>query len=179
MFGEKTTGTSVAALIHRFTPQIRNYIEHRSGGASLDDLFQETVAQALASADHFEYRGDAQFLGWIYIIARRITTQAFRRSARLQALRLCGSGSSAAGVPAAGIPGAGGTPSSVAGRSEQCQRLASAIKSLPNQYREILILYRIEERPLVEVARILDKSKTATCHLLARALAKLSEALSE
>jgi RNA polymerase sigma-70 factor (ECF subfamily) len=165
-------------LIGRFEPQIRSYVQNRAGGGPGDDLYQDTIAAALAAAQRFEYQGDAQFLSWIYTIARRQITQNRRRMIR-PALRLCRSDSSAPGVPESRIPGCVPSPSSAAARSEHCLRLRDAMNSLPDAYREILMLYKIEERPLGEVARILNKSKSATCHLLSRALAHLNEVLSE
>jgi RNA polymerase sigma factor (sigma-70 family) len=60
---------------------------------------------------------------------------------------------------------------------EAAKRLQVAINSLPEDYRRVIILYKIEERSLPEVAAEMGRSKVATCRLVARALSKLRKKL--
>ena len=53
------------------------------------------------------------------------------------------------------------------------------LRELPSDYRTVLQLYRIEQRPLAEVAARMNRTKQATCHLIARAMATLRDALRE
>lgn len=178
MSREQSRSVTISDLLRRFERQIRRHIERQSGRAGLDDVFQETVAAALAGAERFEYRGDGQFLAWIYTISRRVMLQNSRKTAR-NSMRLCRSLSNSPGAAELSLAQQGDTPSSMAARLESCHKLAEAIHALPQAYREVIMLYRIEDRPLGEVAQILGKSKSATCHLLARAMAVLNEKLSE
>lgn len=178
MSREQLHGAAVADLLRRFEPQIRCYLHRMVGEGGLDDVYQETITAALAAADRFEYHGDAQFMVWVYTIARRVVLQSQRKAARTPA-RLCSPLSSTPGVPESAIAQLGGTPSSLVARSEYCRKLAQAMNALPQAYREVVTLYKIEERPLGEVAQILGKSKSATCHLFARALAALNEKFQE
>jgi RNA polymerase sigma-70 factor (ECF subfamily) len=171
----------VAQLIQRHGAQVRRIIERRSGPAVLerttvDDLYQETVAAALTSAPAFQYRDDARFIGWITTIARR-TISKHMDHGRPVVGRIKRDDSTGVGVFASHLPGREGAPSSAISAEEAAMRLREAIKALPEDYRQVVILYRIEERPLSEVATTMGRSKVATCRLLARAFSKLRKTL--
>ena len=63
-----------------------------------------------------------------------------------------------------------------AGREREIA-LHDAIGKLPEHYRRVLTLYKLEERPLTEVAARMERSKGATCRLIARAIGQLRDTL--
>jgi len=63
--------------------------------------------------------------------------------------------------------------------SEQSDSLVKILRELPPDYRTVLQLYRIEQRPLAEVAVRMNRTQGATCQLIARAMAMLRDALRE
>jgi RNA polymerase sigma-70 factor (ECF subfamily) len=75
------------------------------------------------------------------------------------------------------IPGNVRTPSSHAAKTEQRHALRSAINSLPERYRTVLRLYKLEELSLGDVATSLKLTKNATARLLERALSELRRRL--
>jgi RNA polymerase sigma factor (sigma-70 family) len=68
------------------------------------------------------------------------------------------------------------TPSVLLCRKEQLDRLERAIDNLKPEYREVVVLSRIEKLSHEEIASRLDKSKGAVAMLLSRALVALTAA---
>ncbi len=181
--GDKTPSPTVEELLTLHRGQIRTFLTRRSGPAVLrrttvDDLFQETAKAAMSSADSFTYQDDARFLSWITTIARRVISQSLRGPKGAGPfLRIRRSGSTGTGVGQSNLLSLVGTPSSAAAGRERMTALYAAMSKLPEHYQEVLRLYKLEERPLGEVAEHLGKTKGATCRLLARATEALRESL--
>ena len=175
----------VERLIAKYQRQIRGIISRRSGPqvlqrTTLDDLYQETVARAIASAPTFVYDGDSRFLVWIGTIARRVVGRALnRQNKRIHIVRIKRSRSTGVGVVDAELPSGRRTPSSVAAGNERSAMLDRAIATLPDHYQQVIRLYKLEQRPIEEVAAEVGRSKGATCALIFRALKQLRAALTE
>lgn len=173
----------VAGLIQRHGAQIRHILKRRTASVvldrtTLDDLYQEIVAEALRSAGTFEYHDDARFIGWITTIARRTVGRHVAAPAKEPpTVRLKRDDSTGLGVFASQVTGKEDRPSQIFSAEEGAKQLHRAINSLPEDYRRGIILYKIEERSLSEVAAAMGRSKVATCRLLARALSKLRKKL--
>jgi RNA polymerase sigma factor (sigma-70 family) len=179
------SGPSLEELLLKHSGPIRRIIERRSGHlilkqTTVEDLYQETVAAAIASSDTFCYSTDAQFMSWIATIVRRAISRQLRGPQRaLGSERIRGAGSSGPGVPESRLYLARRTPSSSAAGHEGEDRLQRAIRDLPRDYRMAVTLYKLEERSLAEVAAQMGRTKGATCRLLARAMDVLRETLGE
>lgn len=173
----------IQQLIAKHERTIRDFIVRRSGSqvlkrATADDMFQETVAAACASARTFEFRGDGSFVAWISTIARRVIARyAAGVEREPHTFRIKGPESTGVGVYETELTPRGRTPSSLVASRERRAALLDAIRNLSPEYRRVLTLYKIEERSLDEVAEITGREKTATCHLIARAIRKLRETL--
>lgn len=173
----------VERLLSEHKDQIRRFIGGRSGSAVLrrttvDDLYQETVVAALASAETYEYTDDAGFISWVYTIARRIISRSFRKMGdRASVVRIRGMFSSGTGVSETSLYSPNRTPSSAVAGGERSDSLLKAIRELPAHYRTVLTLHRIEERPLADVAARMNLTRGATCQLIVRAMALLREKL--
>lgn len=170
-------------LVTRHEIQIRRFISRRSGPAVLrrttvEDLHQETVEIALESANSFVFSDDARFLGWISTIARRVIARSLRPRRREPTMvRLKRAESTGVGVPESALQAGTRTPSSVVAGAERTAALSKALQTLPPHYRLVIRLYKLEERPLAEVAARMGRSKGATGRLLRRALEALSARL--
>jgi RNA polymerase sigma-70 factor (ECF subfamily) len=57
--------------------------------------------------------------------------------------------------------------------------VADALESLPEHYREVIVLRHLEELPFADVARRMGRSVDSVKHLWTRALASLQGALGE
>jgi RNA polymerase sigma-70 factor (ECF subfamily) len=170
-------------LVSKHQNTIRRFISKRSGPevlkhTTIEDIYQEAVAEALASAETFEFADDAGFVAWMGTISRRIIARSVARRRNEPAImRIKGAQSSGAGVLEGHLPLHGRTPSSHVAQHERRNALSVAIQGLPEDYQRVLTLYKIEELPLDEVARRMGRSKGAVCRLVARAVVKLRRRL--
>lgn len=170
-------------LIAQHQLVLKRFITRRSGPkvlqkTTVDDLFQELVAQAIAHADRVSFVDDAHFLAWMQQILRGIIGKTLRtHGIRQPILRIRNVGSSGPGVATEALFAGQQSPSSLAATHEGTRRLRRAIEDLPSDYRRALSLYKLESRTLDDVAMILQRSKGATSKLIARSLAMLAETL--
>jgi RNA polymerase sigma factor (sigma-70 family) len=67
------------------------------------------------------------------------------------------------------------SPSGVAMAEEQAQTLGRALERLPDDYRRIILLHYQEQRPLTEIAPLLNRSYDAVRSLWARAIRRLRQ----
>ena len=180
---ESANSQFVQRLLDRHARAIRKFIGRRSGPellkrTTVDDLFQETVATVIQSADNFVFVDNSRFLCWVYTIARRVMARSLS-SARNgpNTIRICRASSSGGGVPEAELMAHTRTPSSMAATRERKTALVRAMQLLPAHYRKVITLYKIEQRPLAEVAAEMNRTKGATCRLIARAMEMLRKGM--
>ncbi len=175
----------VDQLLAKHERQIRRFLARRSGPlvlrrVTLDDLFQETAAAAIASAHTVAFENDAHFFAWVMTIARRVINGTLTRQGRTpRSVRLRRAQSSGIGIPESELVSPRRTPSSSAAGREHTTRLCEAIDKLPDHYRCVITLYKLDELALADVAQQLGKTKGATCRLVARALKQLRSVLVE
>jgi len=175
---------SLPELVIFHSETIRKILTRRSGSAVLkrttvEDLYQETISAALASASTFCYRDDSSFFSWMETIARRvIARQLGSRHSAFDPMRIRRDASTGIGIPEGQIFAAGRSPSSSAAVRESESALQRALEKLPDHYRRAIVYYEIEELPLAEVALRMKRTKGATCRILARAREKLHQLLS-
>lgn len=187
--GIGVTGSSPAALVAKLVSKherrIRRFIGRRSGPevlkrATVDDIFQDTVAAAIASADTFEFHDDDRFVAWITTIARRVIAHCIAYARRgPSTIRIKRAESSGVGVSESELCPGPRTPSSLAAGQEREAAIRSAIGKLPDRYRQVLTLYKLEEKPLAEVAKRMGRTKGATCRLIARAIRHLRRMMAD
>ncbi|MBI3468858.1 MAG: sigma-70 family RNA polymerase sigma factor [Planctomycetes bacterium] len=151
------------------------------------DLLQETFLAATHSISEFAGTDPETFVRWLQVVAARRVADAYRRyfdfekrdlrkEVPLEQLLVRSDRSAVRLVDQLADSASG--PLSIAQRHEQLLRLADALETLPEHYREVLQLRYLEERPLNEIARQLGRTKGATAMLMARAIEKLRELLS-
>lgn len=155
------------SLVDRYRDRLEAFIRSRMGPSLLgktdvEDVVQETVLKAFRSLRSFEWHGEESFLRWIIRIAANVIFQTARRE-RPGLI-----------VPLLHDVSAGGpTQSTTMRRAERFDRLREAVKSLSPDYRQVVLLARIERLPIREVARRIGRSTKATNQLLWRAMQKL------
>ena len=141
------------------------------------DVVQDALVRALGGLQDFTYRDEGDFLRWLSRIAEnRLHDIVDRFHAEKRDIRR--------EIPFKGIGmytgnGVAGplqttTPSVLLSRKEQLDRLERAIDDLKPEYREVILLSRIERLSHEEVAARLGKSKGAVAMLLSRALVALT-----
>ena len=146
------------------------------------DLVQDALILALGGLKDFTYKNEGDFLRWL----SRITQNALRdnldklytdkRDIRKE-VRLENYGPTT-GSGFVGTPGPiqATTPSVIMSKKEDLDKLEKAIDQLKPDYREVIVLSKIDGLSYKEIGDRLGKSIDSVGHLLSRAMVALTEA---
>jgi RNA polymerase sigma-70 factor (ECF subfamily) len=145
------------------------------------DLVQDALVSALGGLKDFTYKNEGDFLRWLARITQnqlrdnldKIYTE--KRDIRKE-VRLEHSGPTTGGG-FVGTPGPieATTPSAIMSKKEDLDKLEKAIDKLKSDYREVIVLAKIDGLTYKEIADKLDKSIDSVGHLLSRAMVALTE----
>jgi RNA polymerase sigma-70 factor (ECF subfamily) len=148
-------------------------------------VVQETFLAAHRDFQSFRGTTEAEFVSWLRnIMANRLAdlmrrhVKAKARDARLEQ-RLAGDLDRSSQAMALALAARGPSPSQEAARRELGVLLADAIKALPADYGEVIVLRHLEGLPFAEVAARMGRSVDSVEKLWVRALARLRKALGE
>jgi RNA polymerase sigma-70 factor (ECF subfamily) len=144
------------------------------------DLVQETLIHALTGLADFTYENEGDFVRWLSKIvenelrANLKKLHADKRDIRKE-VRLDKYGSTTGGG-FAGSPGPieATTPSAMMSRREELDKLEEAIDELKPEYREVIVLAKIDGLSYKEIGDRLGKSSDAIRKLVSRAMAELT-----
>lgn len=159
----------------RMGPELRSQLESV-------DLVQDALIGALEDLGDFTYRHEGDFLRWLSQIAEnRIRDHidrlhAGKRDVRRQVQLDTTPRGSGDGQIHAAVPMITTTPSAVLSRREDLDRLEQAMDRLRSEYREVLMLAKVEGLAHKEIANRLNKSPAAVAKLLSRAIVALANA---
>ncbi|MFG0320533.1 MAG: RNA polymerase sigma factor [Planctomycetota bacterium JB042] len=170
-------------LLVRHLPGLLSFVRRRAADLapkeSASDLVQSTCREVLAdlAAGRLVYRGEGEFRAWLFEAAlfkvrnRRRYWTAERRDHRRER-RPPSSDRSRETLDDAARTSA--TPSREARAHEEGERLRALLDELPERYRDVLRLARLENLPHGEIAARLGVSEVASRQLLSRAMARLA-----
>ena len=145
------------------------------------DLVNEALICALRDLKEFTYRDEGDFLRWLSQIAEnRIRDNIDKLHADKRDIRkespldgYTSTGTNALDrVPQLAMST---TPSAILSKREELDRLENAIDRLRPEYREIILLAKIEGLSYKEIADRLSKSTDVVGYLLSRAMMALAE----
>ena len=145
---------------------------------SMDDVMQQTCADAFLSIGRFEPHGEGSFGAWLFTIAKRNLLNALemleaekrgKGRRRIEPIGREDSFVALYDLLSAGLT----TPSRHAAQSEACGMLEQAIQHLPETYRKAVQMYDIEGRPVEEVAQALKRSPGSVHMIRTRAHRRL------
>jgi RNA polymerase sigma-70 factor, ECF subfamily len=159
----------LAVLAHyRLGPQLRGLME-------IDDVLQETLLKAYLQLDQFTYRTPGSFLRWLSRIMDHVIADTARYHGRqkrnaAEALPLK-SESRPGGVE----PADSRTPSRLLAQDEGLHALLRELDELPGDYREVILLTKIEGLSTQEVAERMGRSRETIALLLHRAIKRLRQ----
>jgi len=144
------------------------------------DLAQDVLFSALRDLGRFTYSSEGDFVRWLAKIAEnrirdnldklRAGKRDIRKEVQLENHRPT-TGKSFACAPE---PIVTTTPSVILSRKEEFDRLSRAIDTLKREYREIILLTKIEGLSYGDIGKRLGKSADAVRMLCCRAMAALS-----
>lgn len=176
-----------AALVRRYTEPLETLIRLRLGPAlrrrlETEDLLQETYLHAFDALSTFEWRGTGSFFRWLGDVAEHTVRRHVRDHLQTerravdhdQSLDRDAHTAWRNGPTLAKLLGpAGVSPSTAKRREERFERLEAALYDLHPDYREVIILARIRELSIQEIARTTGRTPEAITMLLLRALRQL------
>ena len=164
--------------------RLRMGAELRSKLQSMD-VVQDVFVSALRSLEGFTYQTEGDFLRWLATITEnRIRDNlekfhAHKRNIRKEIpLDIPGQTGKDSWLSPVG-PVDSTTPSIIVSQREEFDRLEKTMEKLPPEYKQVILLAKIEGLSGPELAQRLGKTPGAVRALLCRALATLSEAYEE
>jgi RNA polymerase sigma-70 factor (ECF subfamily) len=140
-----------------------------------NDLAQETFVRVFKSCQHF--RADAKFSTWLFTIAANVARNHFRWRARHPSLSLDADNSETNQTLGGSLPANSPLPDEAALAGERTSAVHSAVKHLPEELREVIVLCEWEDHSAAEAASILETTPRAVESRLYRARGILREQL--
>jgi len=178
--------SAVNQLCRVYGERVRRMVRLRMGRElrpKLDsvDLVQDAILSALEGLGNFTYKNEGDFLRWLSRIAQNALRdnldklyadkRDIRREVRLDSNRP----STHSPHPKPHEPIQATTPSVILSKKEDLDKLEKALDKLKPEYREVIVLAKIEGLSYSEIADKLDKSVNAVGHLISRAMMALSD----
>ncbi len=155
-------------LYERYVDRIYNYIFYRVGDHhDAEDLTARTFFRALDHIDQYEDRG-VPFSAWLYRIAHNLVANWHRDRSRRRLISLDG---------LIRLAEPGSAPEHEIERRETHELLRAAIRRLPPDRQQLLILKFGERLSNAEIGRIMGKTEGAIKSLYHRTLIALREDL--
>jgi RNA polymerase sigma-70 factor (ECF subfamily) len=162
----------------RMSPELRSQVDSM-------DLVQDTLLMAVRDLDDFTCHNDGDFLRWLLSVAENrihdnvdkfhAQKRDIRRQVSLEKLVKQATSLERRG----GLPLATTTPSAVLARREDLDRLEQAMDRIKPEYRQVIMLAKIEGRSHKDIGARLGKSPAAVAMLLSRAIVALSNAFGQ
>ncbi|MCD6291160.1 MAG: sigma-70 family RNA polymerase sigma factor [Anaerolineae bacterium] len=164
----KTDPKAFGELYERYVNRIYNYIYYRVGDPSdAEDLTARTFFRALDHIDRYVDRG-IPFSAWLYRIAHNLVANWHRDRSRHKMVSL-------EGLLRLSAPG--DSPEREAERNEERDALLAAIRRLPPDRQQLLILKFGEHLSNYEIGQIMGRTEGAIKSLYHRTLIALREDL--
>ena len=158
-------------LYERYVDKIYHYVYYRTGNHhDAEDLTAKVFFQALNHIPRFVQRG-APFSSWLYRIAHNLVANWHRDRSRRQVISL----DRLATLTRQAEDG----PFEYAAQGEQREALLAAIRRLPGDRQQLLILKFVERLPNAQIGQIMGRSEGAIKSLYHRTLVTLRDDLQD
>lgn len=179
-------------LLQRHLDGVRAFVRLRLGRQLRDrdtslDLVQSVCREALEDLHDFRYRGPHSFRNWLLRRAENKIRDRGRYWSRERRRRDREAGQVSAALAEERERGVDllsqlrtfCTPSRHASAREELARAEAAFRSLPDDYREVILLARVQHLPHEQIAEQMGRSVASTRTLLHRALARVATLLED
>ena len=164
----KKDPSAFGQLYERYVAKIYNYVYYRVGNHhDAEDVTSRVFYRALTHIQDYTDRG-VPFSAWLYRIAHNLVANWHRDHARRQDLAL-------EDVTLVGEPRE--MPELVAETNEERRWLLNAIRRLPEERQELLILKFVEQLSNAEVGHVMGRTEGAIKSLYHRTLLSLRDEL--
>lgn len=149
--------------------------DHIRRQISIQDLVQETFLRAYRDFDRFKYLGPGSFMNWLSTIADHVVTDRGRHQNRqkrkaVDILRFRSDTNPQGPEPAISL-----TPSRIFAGQEKMEKLKEILNSLPEDYRQVIILAKVHGCLTEEIAQKMGRPRKSVPLLLHRALKRFRE----
>ena len=160
-------------LVEEYQDRLVRYLVYVLGRRDeVDDLVQETWLRVMERGR--SYDGRSRFEPWLFTVARHLTIDYLRRRREVSL------DSEDEGKPGAMPPVSSAlSPFALAARTEDAERLASALQGLQPIYREALVLRFIEDLSLQEISAVVGAPVATVAARVYRGLAALRSQMEE
>lgn len=173
---------SVGALLARHLTSLRAYVRLR-GGPNLrrwesdSDLVQSVCAEVLRGEERFDYQGEDAFRHWLFTTALRklVEKNRYHRAQRRDRERI--EGGARVDHDLAACYASLVTPSQTAMGNEAMARLEQALDTMPESWRDAVLMSRLMGFPYPEIARRLGQAESTVRANLSRAIARVGRVL--
>jgi len=163
------SAAACAALYDRHYDAVYRYCYFRLGDeGAAQDLAGEVFVRMVARLDRFQARG-RPLLAWLYTVARNLVADHYRQRKRAAQVSLEGT--------LALQPDGGGDLGQEVDRTLMAQHVASALRHLTEEQRQVIVCKFVEDLDNAEIARLMGKSEGAIKALQHRALGALRRTL--
>lgn len=167
----KADPVAFGLLYERYIDKIYNYVYYRTGNHhDAEDLTAKVFYQALNHIPRYVQRG-APFSSWLYRIAHNLVANWHRDRSRRQVVSLDR-------LSLVGPQGDDGPFEQVA-LGERRDALLAAIRRLPADRQQLLILKFVERMPNAQIGKIMGRSEGAIKSLYHRTLVALRQELAD
>jgi RNA polymerase sigma-70 factor (ECF subfamily) len=164
----KTDPVAFGILYERYVNKIYNYVYYRIGNQhDAEDLTARTFYRALDHIERYVDQG-APFSAWLYRIAHNLVANWHRDQSRRKIISL-------EDIKLSVQRRQG--PDQMAEQNEEKDELLAAIRRLPPDRQQLLILKFVEGLSNAEIGKVMDRSEGAIKSLYHRTLLSLREML--
>ncbi len=155
-------------LYERYVEKIYNYVYYRTGNHhDAEDLSERVFTRAMHHIENYTERG-VPFQAWLYRIAHNLVANWHRDRARRKIISL--DEFIAASLKA-------DAPDAQAEENEEKARLLTAVRRLPQERQQLLILKFVEHLSNAEIGAIMNRTEGAVKSLYHRTLLALRDEL--
>ncbi len=160
-------------IVGRYRGRLYNFVfRFVSDRETAEDIVQETFLRAFRKRK--EYRAIANFSTWLFTIAGNLAKSELRRRKRWRLFSLHRDDDSESGME---LPDETYRPDKVAESSLADDQIHDAIASLPENYRQVILLRDVEGMAYQEIAEIVDCPVGTVKSRVNRARLKLQQKL--
>lgn len=155
-------------LYERYINKIYNYIYYRVGNSQdAEDLAAKVFYRAMAHIDHYEDKG-VPFQAWLYRIAHNLVANFHRDQGRRKIIPLDDYVAHSLRSEA---------PDKQTEASEEQEMLLAAIRRLPEERQQLLLLKFVEHKSNAEIGELMERTEGAIKSLYHRTLLALRDEL--
>jgi RNA polymerase sigma-70 factor, ECF subfamily len=152
----------------------------------IDDLMQELSLEAHRDITHFRGRSEGEFACWLRRVFATILSNQVRhylgtrrRDLRRERPMVIGKDDTSRAVVDQRLIAPQSSPSQQVARSERAELLSQALGTLPDVYREVIVLRNLEGLSFAEVAARLGRTEDSVKNIWLRALSRLRRTLGD